>query len=138
MERKYTISERRLNECRRLISSGSQKEDYKTLRTILRSLGYTIPPLYKQYTQLCEKEGAIFLDFGIDSAFENCIDGLILVDIDLIKPDKKNKFFRHQEALESVSLSADLHISLCHECFYYIKYQRNNKKQNHYYMNPYP
>ena len=44
-------------------------EDFKTLKHILSNMGCSIPPLYKQYSELCEPGGLVFLDFGVDPGF---------------------------------------------------------------------
>jgi len=75
-----------------LFSSNNYKDEIKLLKQNLRFFGVSIPALYKQYTELCEPGGAQFLDFGVDAAFQNCIDGFMLIDIDLIKHSKKEKY----------------------------------------------
>ena len=80
------------NEYQKLLNADTVKDDYKTLKKLLKPLGFTIPVLYKHYSDLCEKNGVKFLDFGVDSDFENCIDGFILVDVDSIKEEKRQKF----------------------------------------------
>ncbi|HPG93325.1 MAG TPA: lysophospholipid acyltransferase family protein [Dokdonella sp.] len=62
------------------------------LRNRLDALGARIPTLYKQYTELCEPGGTRFLGFGIDPAFANAIDGLILVDLGLLKAKKRARY----------------------------------------------
>jgi putative hemolysin len=62
------------------------------LRNRLDALGARIPALYKQYTDLCEPGGVRFLSFGVDPAFANAIDGLILVDLDQIKEKKRARY----------------------------------------------
>jgi hypothetical protein len=74
------------------INSINYKSDIKKLKMILKQYGYSIPALYKQYTELCDDGGVEFMDFGIDESFEKCIDGLILVDINSIKAEKKERY----------------------------------------------
>jgi putative hemolysin len=62
------------------------------LRNRLDALGARIPTLYKQYTELCEPGGTRFLSFGVDPAFANAIDGLILVDLDRLKEKKRARY----------------------------------------------
>ncbi len=66
--------------------------DFTKLKSLLANLGTTIPPLYKQYTGLCEPGGVVFLDFNIDPAFSNCIDGLVIVDIKKLKEAKRKRY----------------------------------------------
>lgn len=67
-------------------------QDLTTLKSMLDNLGCGIPTLYKQYTELCESGGVQFLDFGVDPAFGNCIDGLVLVDVSKIKAHKRERY----------------------------------------------
>ena len=68
------------------------RSDFKKLKTQLNNLGTAIPPLYKQYTELCEPGGVSFLDFNVDPAFNNCIDGLVIVDIKKLKKKKRKRY----------------------------------------------
>jgi len=68
------------------------QEDLVRLKTMLANLGTAIPTLYKQYTELCEPGGVVFLDFNIDPAFNNCIDGLVVVDTHRLKEAKRRRY----------------------------------------------
>ncbi len=68
------------------------KEDYRVLKTKMKDFGMTVPILYKHYSELCDDDGVKFLCFSVDPAFENCIDGLIMVDIDKIKDEKRQRY----------------------------------------------
>jgi len=70
-------------------------EDLTRLKSLLGNLGCGIPPLYKQYSELCEPGGVQFIDFGSDPAFNNCVDGLVLVDLCYLKA---NRYQRYIEA----------------------------------------
>lgn len=76
-----------------LFSGNTYEEDFRTLKEQLGHLGASVPTLYKQYSELCEPGGVRFLDFGVDADFNFCIDGLVLVDLELTK-DAKNKRYR--------------------------------------------
>lgn len=65
---------------------------FRVLKTNLDALGATLPMLYKQYTDLCEPGGARFLAFGVDPAFSDAVDGLIEVDLDLLRPKKRERY----------------------------------------------
>lgn len=70
-------------------------EDLTRLKSLLGNLGCGIPPLYKQHSELCEPGGVQFIDFGSDPAFNNCVDGLVLVDLCYLKA---NRYQRYIEA----------------------------------------
>jgi putative hemolysin len=65
---------------------------FKTLNSELKRLGVKVPTLYKQYVELCVDKGCHFLDFNIDPEFNNCIDSLIMVEIEKISPRKRQRY----------------------------------------------
>jgi putative hemolysin len=67
-------------------------EDLTRLKSMLGNLGCAIPPLYKQYSELCEPGGVQFIDFGCDPDFNNCIDGLVLVDLTRLKANRYERY----------------------------------------------
>jgi putative hemolysin len=67
-------------------------EGLKRLKAKLGELGTTLPTLYRQYVDLCEPEGIRFLGFGVDPDFGHCVDGLILVDLQWLKPAKRARY----------------------------------------------
>lgn len=91
-KRPFIISEAKKIEYAKVFSSSNHKDDYKKLKDFLKTSGYSVPILYKHYSGLCEKGGVHFLDFGFDPDFNNCVDGLILVDVNKIKREKFEKY----------------------------------------------
>ncbi|EJF07681.1 putative hemolysin [Thiovulum sp. ES] len=73
-------------------SEESYLKNMVVLKRNLKELNLTIPTLFKQYTELCEKGGVKFLDFGVDTDFNNAIDGFILVDVHSIKENKRKRY----------------------------------------------
>ncbi len=67
-------------------------KDIVILKQELQKIGYSIPTLYKQYSELCDKGGVEFLDFGRDKEFENCVDGFLVVDTHKIKEQKQRRY----------------------------------------------
>ena len=76
----------------REFTGNDYQADFKTLKSQLSNLGAAVPPLYKQYTELCEPGGVVFLDFNVDPSFNNCIDGLVIVDTTKIKTKKRKRY----------------------------------------------
>lgn len=62
------------------------------LKANLDALGAQVPMLYKQYTELCEPGGARFLAFGVDPDFSDAVDGLIEVDLQRMRPRKRQRY----------------------------------------------
>ena len=62
-------------------------------------MGVKIPTLYKQYADLCLPGGTRFCGFNIDENFGHCVDGLVVVDLDQVKPKKRTRYIeRHNIA----------------------------------------
>ena len=68
------------------------KADFIQLKHLLANMGASIPTLYKQYCELTDADGVKFIDFGVDKDFNNCIDGLVLLDITQLKPKKRQRY----------------------------------------------
>ena len=67
------------------------------LRAQLDFLGVKIPTLYKQYAEVCLPGGTRFCGFNIDENFGYCVDGLVVVDLDQLKPKKRDRYItRHK------------------------------------------
>ena len=68
------------------------QQDLVHLKSLLGTMGVSIPTLYKQYTELCPPGGVRFLDFNVDPGFSDCIDGLVVVDTAQLKPAKRKRY----------------------------------------------
>jgi len=68
------------------------QEDLNKLKLRLRALGVTVPPLIRQYSELCSPEGVRFCDFGVDENFGSCIDGFIQLDLAHLTPAKYERY----------------------------------------------
>ncbi|PNK65411.1 MULTISPECIES: lysophospholipid acyltransferase family protein [Pantoea] len=85
-------------------SGGNYQADLRRLKQLLSNLGCAIPPLYKQYSELCESGGVQFIDFGSDPDFNHCIDGLVLVDLTRLKASRYDRYIAvHQEVTQKAS-----------------------------------
>ncbi len=72
---------------------------FDVLKGNLSALGTSVPTLYRQYIDLCEPGGARFLAFGVDPDFSDSIDGLIEVDLQAIRPNKRKRYLRDAGAV---------------------------------------
>lgn len=76
----------------RLFDGLTAKEAFVVLREQLGLIGHSVPTLYKQYTELCDEGGTRFHGFNIDPDFQDCIDGLVVVDLSRLKPLKRKRY----------------------------------------------
>lgn len=86
------LTEQQLTQCNILFNGNDVKEDFVELKHVLANMGAQVPTLFKQYTELCNPDGVQFLSFSIDPDFNNCIDGLVLVDLKSVKENKAKRY----------------------------------------------
>jgi len=67
-------------------------DEMNRARDELARLDCSLPVLYRQYVELCAPEGVRFLAFGTDPSFGHCVDGLIRLDLDHLKPAKRARY----------------------------------------------
>ena len=70
------------------------KEDFKTVKKLLKNVDSSIPVLYKQYSELCEEGGIKFCAYNVDENFASCIDSFIVVDISKIKDSQRQRYIK--------------------------------------------
>ena len=70
------------------------KEALVWLKDALKQMNVSLPTLYKQYADVCKEGGVRFVAFNIDPDFQNCIDGLVIVDMTMLKPKKRKRYFQ--------------------------------------------
>ncbi len=97
---KFSIADIDEIEFNKIYNSNEYKTDYFLLKDILKHLGYSIPVLYKQYSELCEPDGIRFIDFCVDPDFNDCVDALILVEVDKIKATKKERYIYKKNTMQ--------------------------------------
>ncbi|SFV54124.1 Putative hemolysin [hydrothermal vent metagenome] len=91
----FVINRNEKEEINKVFTFKDKTKDFLILRKQLKLFNTAVPTLYKQYTELCEDGGIEFLGFNIDKDFNNCVDGLILVDIAEIRPNKKERYIKY-------------------------------------------
>jgi len=103
---RYVLSAKTNEEMKQIFHSDNYHLDLKTLKTLIKTFGFSIPPLYKQYSELCIDNGVKFFDFNIDTLFNNCIDGLILVEVNKIKEEKKERYiYNNRSVLDKIAVN---------------------------------
>ncbi len=103
--RPYTLDEAARQRIDRLFDGRTAREAFVVLKEQLGHLGYSVPTLYKQYTELCEPGGTQFHGFNIDPDFNDCVDGLVVVDTRALTALKRKRYGLADR--EDVALSGD-------------------------------
>ena len=65
---------------------------FDVLKNQLNHMGFTIPALFKQYTKLCHAGGVHVHQFNIDPNFNNCVDALLILDLNELTEKNKKRF----------------------------------------------
>ena len=90
----YRLSKNTRKEFEELFDDNSYKAAFILLKDYLAAFDVTVPTLFKQYSDLCEESGVTFFDFGVDSDFNDCVDGYLLVDRRLMKTRKQQRYIK--------------------------------------------
>ena len=91
-KRPYTLDDNACQRINSLFREKTTKEAFAILKAQLRHLGYSVPALYKQYADLTKPGGTRFLGFNIDPDFNDCVDGLVVVDIKEMSTLKRKRY----------------------------------------------
>ncbi|WP_395374105.1 GNAT family N-acyltransferase [Marinicella sp. W31] len=82
-----------------------KKTAFKQLNKSLEHYGVKVPTLFKQYTDLCHDGGVGFITFSVDPDFNDCIDGLIWVEVDQMTEKKYNRYIAGFNTVEQLAVS---------------------------------
>ncbi len=88
----YQISLQEEQRLHSLYLTSNAKEGMELLQKNFKAKGYKIPVLFKQYTSLYEEDGIKLLAFNIDPDFANCVDALLLGDLEKFKKKKRERY----------------------------------------------
>jgi len=88
----YQISPERNTELAEKFPGTDQKAEFAQLKSELAHMNLSVPTLYKQYTEISDPGGVQFAGFSIDANFANCVDGLIIVDLNQLKKSKRDRY----------------------------------------------
>ena len=88
----YVLSRENWERYKSLFAGVDYRGDIRVLKDERALMGYTVPTLYKQYTEVCEEGGVKFMDFGYDKDFNDCIDGFIVCDMQQLKASKRKRY----------------------------------------------
>ena len=90
----YKLSNNTNREFEELFDDSDYKTAFRQLKNYLGAFDVNVPTLFKQYADLCDDGGVTFFDFGIDSDFNDCVDGYLLVDRRLMKESKQKRYIK--------------------------------------------
>lgn len=103
----YIIPDEEQRQISALFCGHDYKQDFLILKSALDELGYSVPTLFKQYTELCEPGGVLFSDFNIDPTFSDCVDGFVIVDTEMAKASKRKRYM----GIETKAVAENLQIN---------------------------
>lgn len=77
-----------------MFTGNDYKKEFTELKHLLANMGVNVPTLYKQYTEVTKAGGVAFLDFNVDPDFADCIDGLVVVDVNSLTDKKRKRYLQ--------------------------------------------
>lgn len=83
--------------CDELFTGDNHDVDFKRLRDALGELGLPVPTLYKHYAGAMEPGGVTFSAFSVDKDFGNCVDSLVIADLDKLKEKKRKRYLEGEK-----------------------------------------
>ena len=90
----FTLNQQAMAHLKAQFSGQDYQQDFAQLKHLMANMGASIPTLYKQYSELTKPGGVKFVDFGVDKDFNDCIDGLVLLDITQLKDKKRKRYLQ--------------------------------------------
>ncbi len=99
---RYTIPSKKLEELSKIFTGRDHIEDFNILKQSLKNMGYSIPVLYRKYTEICDFGGVKFIDFSVDKDFNNSVDGLIVLDLSKLRLLIRDRYYKNQKVEEKV------------------------------------
>jgi putative hemolysin len=78
----------------------------RRLKQQLDTLGVSLPMLYRQYVDLAKPGGVQFLAFGDDPEFSGCVDGLVWLDLAMLKASKRARYLGDRSCSPPLGVSA--------------------------------
>jgi hypothetical protein len=93
----------------------------------------------QKYAEVCEVGGVSFAAFNIGSDFQNCIDGLVIVDTTMVKQKKTQTIFSNLIVLIRINrCQNNVKLTLCDTGFHLegnvVKDVRTGYVDCHYYL----
>jgi hypothetical protein len=67
-------------------------EEFSQLKDVLSHMNIKVPTLVKQYSELCEPDGVSYIAFNRDPDFNDCIDGLVMIDLNKLTKKKRKRY----------------------------------------------
>jgi hypothetical protein len=99
-KQEFQLSRKVNEDVHQILTGDNFIDDFKNLKNALKSYNFSIPILYRRYTDLTEYGGSSFISFCVDVHFNNSIDGLIVVDLSQLKDDVKSRYYSRKSFLK--------------------------------------
>ncbi|MEI6089478.1 MAG: lysophospholipid acyltransferase family protein [bacterium] len=81
------------NEIDGILTGQDHLQDYKLLKKALHNIGLSVPVLYRKYSEMTNYGGTKIYEFSVNKTFNSAIDSLIVIDLDQIRNDYKERYF---------------------------------------------
>lgn len=76
-----------------ILTGQDHLQDFKILKKALHNIGLSVPVLYRKYSEMTNYGGTKIYEFSVNKTFNSSIDGLIVIDLNLMRDDYKERYF---------------------------------------------
>lgn len=102
---KFKVPKKYSEEIDSILAGDDHIKDFRNLRMALKTIGYSVPVMYRRYTELCEFGGTQFIAFCVHPNFMNAVDGLMYVDLSQLKQEFRKRYYTQKSFLNKPSNS---------------------------------
>tara|TARA_R110002110_G_scaffold406421_1_gene626301 strand:+ start:107133 stop:108884 length:1752 start_codon:yes stop_codon:yes gene_type:complete len=88
----FEVSHEQLTGFRKEMHGYDQEKQFNCLRHALAESGMSVPTLFKHYAQATDPGGVQFCAFNVDAAFGQCVDALIIADLQQLQQRKRKRW----------------------------------------------
>lgn len=98
----YEPSNNIKQEIETILTADNYIDDFKSLKESLRIMNLSVPILLRRYTELCEYGGASIINWCVNVNFNNSIDGLIVLDLKMMKEEAKKRLYNQKSFIKKI------------------------------------
>lgn len=95
----FEMSEEEKREAADVLTGENHRQDFVRLKKALRAFDATVPVLFRRYTDFTDFGGVQLTGFCVDVTFKNSVDGFMLVHMDRITREMKERYYNQQRSL---------------------------------------
>jgi hypothetical protein len=94
----FVMSDQESQKASGILHANNHNDDFILLKKALKEMGTGVPVLFRRYTDICVYGGVQFIDFCVDLNFKNSVDGFMIFDLSMLKPEMSARYYSGQRS----------------------------------------